>query len=252
GIEVRVGDPSTTEIGAEVFGVLVQYPDTEGAVLAWDALADKVHQAGALLVVATDLLALTLLRAPGEFGADIAIGSSQRFGVPMGFGGAHAAFMAARDEYRRQMPGRISGVSKDSAGDQAYRMALQTREQHIRRERATSNICIAQVLLAIMASMYAVYHGPEGLRRIATRVRGLALTFRAELEARGHRCPHAQVFDTVLVEVPDASAVVDAAMAAGLDLRKLDARRLTVSFDETTTIADLEALLAVFCGGAPV
>ncbi|HVI02699.1 MAG TPA: aminomethyl-transferring glycine dehydrogenase [Enhygromyxa sp.] len=251
GIEVRVGDPSAIEIGAEIFGVLVQYPDTEGAVLAWDALADKVHQAGALLVVATDLLALTLLRPPGEFGADIAIGSSQRFGVPMGFGGPHAAFMAARDEYRRQMPGRIIGVSKDSAGDPAYRMALQTREQHIRRERATSNICTAQVLLAIMASMYAVWHGPEGLRRIATRVRGLTLTFRAELEARGFRCPHEQVFDTLLIEVADATAIYEAAMAAGLDLRKLDGRRLTVSFDETTTLADVEALLSMFNQGAP-
>jgi glycine dehydrogenase len=259
GIEVRVGDPSATELGPEVFGVLVQYPDTEGAVLAWDALAERVHQAGALLVVATDLLALTLLRAPGEFGADIAIGSSQRFGVPMGFGGPHAAFMAARDEYRRQMPGRIIGVSKDNAGNLAYRMALQTREQHIRRERATSNICTAQVLLAIMASMYAVWHGPAGLRRIATRVRGLALSFRAELEARGYRCPHEHAFDTVLVEVPergaphpDAGAVFLAARAAGFDLRKLDDRRLTVSFDETTTLAELEALLAIFCKTVPV
>ncbi|MFO7565442.1 MAG: aminomethyl-transferring glycine dehydrogenase [Enhygromyxa sp.] len=258
GIEVRVGDPSATELDAELFGVLVQYPDTEGAIEAWDALAERVHQAGALLVVATDLLALTLLRAPGEFGADIAIGSSQRFGVPMGFGGPHAAFMAARDEFRRQMPGRIIGVSKDSAGHPAYRMALQTREQHIRRERATSNICTAQVLLAIMASMYAVWHGPEGLRRIATRVRGLTLTLRAELEARGYRCPHAQVFDTLLVEVPergaphpDARAVIKAASAAGIDLRQLDDRRLALSLDETTTLADVEALLAIFTKGEP-
>ena len=256
GVEVRVGDPSAMSLGPEVFGVLVQYPDTEGAIHAWDSLAEAVHAGGALLVVATDLLALTLLRAPGEFGADIAIGSSQRFGVPMGFGGPHAAFMAARDEYRRQMPGRIIGVSKDSAGDPAFRMALQTREQHIRRERATSNICTAQVLLAIMASMYAVWHGPEGLRRIATRVRGLTSVLRAELEALGYRIPHAEVFDTLLVEVPegatphhDATTVVDAAMAAGIDLRKLGARKLAVSLDETTTLADLAELLAIFAKG---
>jgi len=261
GITVRVADPSAPgfeeQLASEVFGVLVQYPDTEGAVLAWDSLATAVHEAGALLVVATDLLALTLLRAPGEFGADIAIGSTQRFGVPMGFGGPHAAFMASRDEFRRQMPGRIIGVSKDSAGHQAYRMALQTREQHIRRERATSNICTAQVLLAIMASMYAVWHGPQGLRRIARRVRGLQLLFRAEIEALGYRCPHAHSFDTVLIEVPidgtaahrDATTIVDAATAAGMDLRLFDARRVALSFDETTTLADLEALLAVFARG---
>jgi glycine dehydrogenase len=256
GIEVRVGDPHRSELGPEVFGVLVQYPDTEGAVEAWDTLAARAHDAGALLVVATDLLALTLLRAPGEFGADIAVGSAQRFGVPMGFGGPHAGFMAARDEFRRQMPGRIIGVSKDNAGNVAYRMALQTREQHIRRERATSNICTAQVLLAIMAGMYAVWHGPEGLRRIATRVRGLQLLLRGELEALGYVCPHALAFDTLLVEIPegssphhDASTVLDAATAAGLDLRRLDTRRLTLSFDETTTLADVETLLAVFAKG---
>ncbi len=256
GVEVRIGDPSATELGAEVFGVLVQYPDTEGAVLRWDELAAKVHGVGALLVVATDLLALTLLRAPGEFGADIAIGSSQRFGVPMGFGGPHAAFMATREQFRRQMPGRIIGVSKDSAGNPAYRMALQTREQHIRRERATSNICTAQVLLAIMAGMYAVWHGPAGLRRIATRVRGLQLVLRAEVETLGYRCPNEHAFDTLLIEVPeegtphhDATTVIDAAAAAGIDLRKLGARRLSVSFDETTTLADVEQLLGVFAKG---
>jgi glycine dehydrogenase len=256
GIEVRVGDPSAMELGPEVFGVLVQYPDTEGAVQTWDELAAAVHAAGALLVVATDLLALTLLRAPGEFGADIAVGSSQRFGVPMGFGGPHAAFMATRDEFRRQLPGRIIGVSKDAAGNPAYRMALQTREQHIRRERATSNICTAQVLLAIMASMYAVWHGPEGLRRIATRVRGLTSVLRAELEALGYRCPHADVFDTLLVEIPegttphhDASTVFESATAAGIDLRQLGARRLAISLDETTTLADVAELLAIFAKG---
>ncbi|PRQ07959.1 Glycine dehydrogenase [Enhygromyxa salina] len=255
GITVRVGDPATAELDSEVFGVLVQYPDTEGSVDQWDALASRAHDAGALLVVATDLLALTLLRAPGEFGADIAIGSAQRFGVPMGFGGPHAGFMATREEHRRQMPGRIIGVSKDADGQQAYRMALQTREQHIRRERATSNICTAQVLLAIMASMYAVWHGPEGLRRIARRVRGLQLLLRAELSALGYQCPHEHAFDTLLVAVPesgtpfpDAPSLADAAMAQGMDLRRVDQFRLSVSLDETTTLADIERLVAVFAG----
>jgi glycine dehydrogenase len=258
GITVRVGDTSTAEFGNDVFGVLVQYPDTEGAIEpgeALDALSDRVHAAGALLVVATDLLALTLLRAPGEFGADIAIGSTQRFGVPMGFGGPHAAFMAARDEYRRSMPGRIIGVSRDANGQQAYRMALQTREQHIRRERATSNICTAQVLLAIMASMYAVYHGPEGLRRIATRVRGLTQILRAEVEALGYSCSHAQSFDTLTVVVPasgapfaDAPSLVDAVMQRGIDLRRLDRQRFSLSLDETTTLDDVAQLVALFSG----
>ncbi|KIG16915.1 Glycine dehydrogenase [Enhygromyxa salina] len=257
GITVRVGDAATAELGGDVFGVLVQYPDTEGGVEAWDELAKRTHDAGALLVVATDLLALTLLRAPGEFGADIAIGSAQRFGVPMGFGGPHAGFMATREEFRRQMPGRIIGVSKDADGHQAYRMALQTREQHIRRERATSNICTAQVLLAIMASMYAVWHGPEGLRRIARRVRGLQLILRAELEALGYACPREHAFDTLLVTVPangaafaDAPSLADAAMAQGMDLRRVDQFRLSLSLDETTTLADVERLVAVFAGGA--
>ena len=272
GIRVVVGNESEAELGAEVFGVLVQYPDTYGAVHSMDALAERVHAAGALLIVATDLLALTLLRPPGEFGADIAVGSAQRFGVPMGFGGPHAGFMAARDEYRRVMPGRIIGVSKDAEGRPAYRMALQTREQHIRRERATSNICTAQVLLAIMASMYAVWHGPVGLRRIATRVRGLTLVLRAELEARGYVLPHAHEFDTLLVGMPlqdlsesprspadagpsregwpwpHAHALVDAAMQRGIDLRRVSEQRLSLSLDETTTLDDVAELVALFAG----
>src|SRR5207249_575881 len=175
GINLHIGPRDAIDFSRQkLFGVILQDPATDGAIHDYRELVAQAHQAGALVVVATDLLALTLLRSPGEFGADIAVGSSQRFGVPMGYGGPHAAFLSTRDEYKRQMPGRIIGVSKDAEGRVAYRMALQTREQHIRREKATSNICTAQVLLAVMAGMYAVYHGPEGLKRIAHRVHALA------------------------------------------------------------------------------
>ena len=246
GVEIVVGDPATLD-PATVFGALLSYPGASGAVRDWRGVIARLHGAGALAIMATDLLALTLLTPPGELGADVAIGSAQRFGVPMGFGGPHAAFFATRDAHKRSAPGRIIGVSVDSHGATALRMALQTREQHIRRDKATSNICTAQALLAVMAAMYAVYHGPEGLKRIAQRAARLAAIAAEGLRRGGFALASDAFFDTLTIRAPGrATAIADRAQAAGLLLRRIDADRLGASFDETTTRADVEALWAAF------
>ncbi|MEU8289156.1 aminomethyl-transferring glycine dehydrogenase [Micromonospora sp. NPDC048905] len=247
GIEVRVVDVERDEVPAEFFGLHLQYPGASGAVRDHAALVEAAHGVGALVTVAADLLALTLLRAPGEIGADIAAGTTQRFGVPMGFGGPHAGYLAVRAGLERMLPGRLVGVSRDADGNPAYRLALQTREQHIRREKATSNICTAQVLLAVMAGMYAVYHGPDGLRDIATRTHAMAARLAAGLRAGGVDVADVAFFDTVTATVPGGAArVVAAAAQRGVNLRLVDADRVGVSCDETTTDAHLAQVWEAF------
>ena len=243
-IELHVG-PLADALEHDSFGVLIQYPDTYGKVEDHAALVQAVHARNGLVAVATDLLALTLLTAPGEWGADIAIGNSQRFGVPFGFGGPHAGFMACRDAYKRSMPGRLIGVSIDAHGNPAYRLTLQTREQHIRREKATSNICTAQVLLAVMAAMYAVYHGPQGLKRIALRTHRYAAILAAALRNAGISVG-GDFFDTLHITGVDAEAIHAKAAAARINLRRIDAGSLGISLDETTTRQDLLNLAGIF------
>ncbi|WP_375476105.1 aminomethyl-transferring glycine dehydrogenase [uncultured Jatrophihabitans sp.] len=247
GLTVVVHDLGEPLPAGELFGVLVQYPGASGAVRDLAPLADAAHERGALLIAAADLLALTLITSPGAAGADIAVGNTQRFGVPLGFGGPHAGYLAVRSGLERQLPGRLVGVSVDADGAPAYRLALQTREQHIRREKATSNICTAQVLLAVMASMYAVYHGPDGLRAIAERVHRLAAALAAGLREGGVQVGDKPFFDTVTAVTPGrAEAVVAAARDAGVNLRLVDADTVGISCDEVTTRADLAVVWAAF------
>ncbi len=250
GIEVVVGDHASWDFSTGTYAVLIQYPDTGGSVLDYRDFAAAAHAAGAMVVVASDLLALTLLEAPGRWGADVVLGSSQRFGVPMGYGGPHAAFMACREVHKRQLPGRIVGVSRDARGRPAMRLALTTREQHIRREKATSNICTAQVLLAVTAAAYACYHGPEGLRRIARRVHAQAAILASALRGLGHSVAEGLFFDTIRVRPSggDPQAILDRALERGINLRTLDGEVL-IALDETVGQADLADLYAVFGGG---
>ncbi|MBB6133547.1 glycine dehydrogenase [Massilia aurea] len=253
GVEVRTIAAADIESLEETcFGVLLQYPGVNGEVRDYRAAVEKLHAAGSMVIVAADLLALTLLTPPGEWGADVVVGNSQRFGVPLGFGGPHAGYLATRDEFKRSMSGRLVGVTIDAQGNQAYRLALQTREQHIRREKATSNICTAQVLLAVMAGMYTVYHGPQGLERIARRVHRQTAILAAGLQQLGFELVNQTYFDTLTVRVKDAGAIHAAATEHGINLRQIDATQVGIALDETVTRDDLATLMAIFGDGKSV
>ncbi len=254
GVEIVIGNHENFEFTDKVFGAVVQYPDTFGAIHDFSGFAEKAHAAGAMLTVATDLLALTLIKPPGEFGADIAVGSAQRFGVPLGYGGPHAAFFATKDEFKRQMPGRIVGVSKDSRGKPALRLALGTRERNIRREKATSNICTAQALLANMASLYACYHGAEGLKKIAFKTHALTKMLAFELELMGHRVLTANFFDTLHVTIKKGSVaeILKIAEAHQMNFRVIDKNSIGISLDETVDSYEVSEIAEVFNLGEPV
>src|SRR6187397_1858930 len=246
GIELVFGNFTTTAIDETFFGALVQYPENNGVVVDYSAFIDTVHQHGGYVAMATDLLALTLLTAPGELGADVAFGSAQRFGVPLGFGGPHAAFFSAKDDFKRNIPGRIIGVSVDANNNRALRMALQTREQHIKREKATSNICTAQALLANMAAMYAVFHGPDGLKNIAKRIAVLTQTVADAIEELGFELVSTNFFDTITVKTTEFSSIKEKAERQQINLRYIDNKYISISIDETTLIEDLYDLINCF------
>jgi glycine dehydrogenase len=252
GVEVVVGDWKTATLGDNVFGALIQYPTSDGGVLDYREFCERAHAAGAVVTVAADLMSLVLLTPPAEWGADVCVGNSQRFGVPLGYGGPHAAFFAAKDEFKRLLPGRIIGVSRDVDGKPALRMALQTREQHIRREKATSNVCTAQVLLAVIAAMYAVWHGPEGLTAIARRIHRLAALLAEGLVKLGYELVHEVYFDTLCVRAGDkpATDVIGRARAQNINLRSLGASNIVIALDETVTERDVADLLEIFAGGS--